>query len=273
MKPLLYFWLSEATIATAATTAATYFFTPSMLPSGRGVVQFDIRLTGTDLTPANITRVRVKAGSTVIIDADCEDSIQAWLQRITTGTFDLADADIAFSLPFYDPRNPDTLQKYTGQFPYFLGAPQIEITLNATPAAGTLGVSAVIVDANRIPMTHYHSFISSRLEVAASSTNARQNVNLPPGAQVKGIVINTTGLDRLQLTLDNDIQGLWTGVSMLVSNRNYNSDVLANPTCCIIEASGPAGISGNEWLLSTAAGWAGVANEGGIWAVHPVQAA
>lgn len=259
-------WTREATLTKAATTAETLTFTSDMLP-WREVAAFQIRLTGTDDDIDSLTRIRVKAGSHVIWDTD-EVHFEALLQRITPGHTDYVAADTSLTIPFFDPRVPG-LAKFTGQFPWQLGEPSVEIVTDATGGVGTVGISALLVKG--IPMTHYHSFLAKRMEVAASSTNA--GVAFSSGGGMKGFTINTTGLDRIIMTLPGlGVVVMGIGTSLIECERIENSDVRTNPLAYLFDREVPAPI-GSELVLATGAGFVGAANELGLWAKHDLEAA
>ena len=90
---------------------------------------------------------------------------------------------------------------------------------------------------------------------------------------MKAITINTTGLTSARVLL-NGVQILMLSGALLTQAQMVeNSDVDVDPLAIVFEDPLPAPSGNSGVYLTTAAAWAGVANEIGVYAIVPLAAA
>lgn len=260
---------SGKTLAASSVTS----FTGNDLPSA-GVVAFHFVMNGSGNTLANISRVRVKADSRLIVDIS-QAHLRKWLERFSQNGFALPTTYARFTLPFNLMDIVDDDLADICQFPR--GAvPTVEITTGASAGAGT--VYAGWTQTDQAP-EFYSTLIGSAMNIGASITNA----NYPIASQeaIRGVVLDTTGLKRLKLELNGFAYHQLTGVDYQASVTTGDMTLAASDVEDGAGSSGGVTITSQAALrvpmiqassgasrleMDTASGWS-AANELTLWGI------
>lgn len=252
---------------TAASTPVQW--TGNDIPAN-GVVAYHVELTGAGMTFGDITRIRVKSQGVTIIDLD-NAHFTSFFQRYSKSNRALVAGDTFFTIPLWLPENEaegdekgaDECQMPRG------GAPTVELQIGAGGAAGTALIGYTVSD--RAPKW-FPIIVGNALQVVASTASARYPLYEPGG--VKGFSINTTGLDRVKLVLGGVQKYHSDGVLAQAVQDDRNLATGLNPIWLDVGGRDLSGLmsapQGSSYIeLATAAGWAGAANESGMYALRP----
>ena len=255
----------------AATTTQTITF-PANEIEGAGVVGYDILFQGgADI--ADVERIRVFASGDLILDMS-PAQLRTWIEGThRTGTVQ-PTTDTRLHIPLYMPDLVTRDERDGCQFP--LGAqPQVEIDLLNTVPAGTAIIGWTKTDV--APM-YASRLYSSVLNFSASQVNARYA--LQDGGVIKGIIINTVGVDRARLVLSDrevfrvpgpQFNGLTFGNDILALRMNESPVTLTDPFFVPVSFGIPAAVGSSYLELDTGAAWAGVSNEIVVWSCIQLQ--
>lgn len=266
---------NPSTKATAASGTVT--FTSSDFDAA-GLVAALFLFTGAGMTVGDLTRIRVKNAGITTHDMSLAQ-FQAWYQ-LYYGIAPVA-ADTAFILPFYLPTDrlhgEPGVDQAVGELlrgstdeqdicQILRGSnPSIELVIGAGGAAGT--VQMAWIKSTAIPR-FYPVHLGNVLAIAASSANAHYSITEP--GLIKGYTLPTTGLTRGKLTLGGIDRSNIEGVTLMAeSQQQRNAQVVTDPIAVDIGGATNAPQGSSYFELETAAGWAGAANEGSIFALRP----
>lgn len=253
-----------------ATTVQTITF-PANEIEGAGVIGYDVLFQGgADI--ADIDRVRVFASGDLILDMS-QTQLRTWIEAThRTGTVQ-ATTDTRFHIPLYMPDMVTRDERDSCQFP--LGAqPQVEIDFLNTVPAGTAIIGWTKTDQQPMFASRLYSAV---LNFSASQTNARYA--LQDGGIIRGIIINTAGVDRARLVLSDrevfripgpQFNGLTFGNMILATRMNESPISLTDPFFVPISFGIPASVGSSYLELDTGAGWDGVSNEIVVWSFVPL---
>jgi hypothetical protein len=253
----------------AALTAETITFTASDIQSD-DVVSYQIAMTGTDGTLANnATRIRMKASGSPIWDIDTAH-YRAFTQRMYGNRLAVATTATSFTLPLFnlDDIGEAAYGRYNAGFPKG-SAVTLELVTNATAAVGTVQCGWT---ANRRSPQFWTSYLGSQMNIAASTTNGRYPIT--QGGFIRGFSINTTGLTRVRLVLSGE-EVVNLPVANFINAETPDSDTaatLSNPYFIVLDEPRAAALGTSFVEIDTGAGWAGVANELGLYAITPQRA-
>ena len=251
---------NAATKVTAA--SATVVFTAADFDAA-GVVKLVFLFTGAGMTVGDITRIRVKNSGITSHDFSLAQ-YQAWYQRYY-GIAPVA-ADTVFELPFHLPPDDvggnidamDICQMLRGS------SPAIELVIGAGGAAGTVQMGWV---KSTVEPKLYPVLLGSTMQIGASQFSA--HFPLSEGGAIKGVVIPITGLTRFQVTLGNQKRKNVEGTLMFGElEQQRNAQVVTDPLAADMGGPQAAPAGSSFFELDTAAGWAGAANEGAIYALR-----
>jgi len=241
--------------AIAPGVAQTVTWNSSDIP-GTGVSAYHIDFTGAGNDFANVTRIRIKAAGQTIWDLD-PTHLQAMTQRFGRSNLAPAGADTSFILPLFKADFGDNEgMKFLGGFPRGL-APTLEIDLDAAVAAGNAFCGWSQSDQ---PFAFYSKSIGSQTNIAAGVVNGR--VPLTQDGLIRGISINTVGLNRLKIQMSGVQLLNLSGAQLLAYQRLENTAVVVDPMFFPIEFPFAA-IGGDSYFeLDTQGGvWVGPNNE------------
>lgn len=182
---------SSATKATAA-AAQTIVFPPSEIDAA-GVVAFHVAMSVAGNAVSDITRVRVKANGTTIIDVS---AAYLWAYQLRFHGRQDAAAAHGFTIPLYigDARSDDEADAC--QF-----MPGASATVEVDTGAGAV-VGAMMLGWTKttVPAQYYPTLISQPMNVAASSVNARVGLGAPGFVQGIGLMNTTLAQARIVLS-------------------------------------------------------------------------
>lgn len=254
---------NQSTKVTAASTTVT--FTATDIP-GDGVIAYLLDFTGAGMTAGDLSRIRLKAGGNQIWDVDF-NHYSAWYERYSFSNRAPAAADTSMTIPLYLPGLRSEEDADRCQFPKG-AAPSIELVIGAGGAAGT--VTAHWVRSTVAPQ-FYPVFLGNVLNWAASTNNNRYP--LTEGGAIKAVSLNTTGLTRGRLEIAGTKRFEASGIGLIESQRFDSPATLSNPIVWDVAGPGLGGgqvaTPGNSAIYGdVGAGWAGVANEGAIYAIR-----
>jgi hypothetical protein len=241
--------------------AQTITFTGTDMPSS-GVVAYHIYFTGGAANQlGNLTRCRVKANSQTIYDFNPATHFRTFIERISRANYAPASTVVRFTIPFYlpDAKGDD---RYVSQFPRN-AIPTIELVTNASFITGTALVGWQRTD---MKPALFPKLLGITLNAAASLTNYTYPISTD--GEVRGFSINTTGLNRAKLVLDDVVRWQYDGTFALEGNQLENPQTITDPLFNKLHGTQPAPPGRSYWNLDTAGGWAGVANESVLWTFH-----
>lgn len=253
--------------ASSKVTAAsvTVTFTATEIP-GDGVIAYLLDFTGAGMTIGDLSRIRLKAGGNQIIDVDFAH-YSSWFERYSFGNRAPLAGDTSMTIPLFLPGRRNELEADQCQFPRG-AAPSLELVIGAGGAAGT--VTCHWVRSTVAPL-YYPAFLGQVLNWSASTNNNRYPIT--EGGAVKGVTLNTTGLTRGRLELAGVKRFEASGLGLIESQRCDSPATISNPIAYDVAGpdlgGGQVATPGNSALYGDlAAGWTGVANEAGIYAIR-----
>jgi len=240
--------------------SATITFTGTDMP-GSGVVAYHLYFTGAGNTFANITRIRVKANSQTIWDFT-PAAYRTFIERISRANFAYSSSAASFTIPFYlpDAKGDD---RYVSQFPAN-AIPAIEVVFNGSAGAGTALVGWTRCD---LKPTLFPKFLGYVLNVGATITN--QTIPFSNDGEVRGYALNTTGLARAKLVLDDVVRHQVDGTFVVEDQQLENPITISNPLFHKLHGTQPAPPGRSYLNIDTGGSWAGAGNEAFFWSFHP----
>lgn len=256
--------------AITVTAAQVVQFTGNDLPS-QGVVAFHFTTSGANNTFANIcTRVRVKADNVLITDVG-PTHLRKWGERFTQANYAPATTAVRWSLWFNmsDIVDDDLADKC--QFPRGT-VPTVEFTTNANTSAGFIIAEWTQSD---VPAEFYPRLIGQPMNIPASQVQQRFPLSDP--SMLRGIIHESTGVDRWQLRLNGfdweqlagpQYNGLTAGDGILETEQIEDGTTITGTSARRLPMV-PASSGSSEVILSTGAGWGGVGNEVTLWGIWP----
>lgn len=266
---------SSGTTAGTATTADTIIVPSDKFVQKRGIVK--LLIVTTTLQFQHLTQIVVKVGDREVFNMT-PTQFRLYLQRFMpekSGSVYPAAAATSWEIPFYalefdegDPR------RYLQQLEP--GEIQLELTKDATPGASTVQVGWVYDE--DVQAQAYFRVSRRAIGVAASQT--LEDKRFTGEGFLKFWILNTTGLTEGRIYADvspdaekRDYRRLFIGSgTMLAQNqRMEDGSAATNPICQRV--MDPYLRARMMLELTTAAGWAGAANELVMGHLIPVQAA
>ena len=260
----------SASKAIAATTAQTVTFTAADIPSA-GVVAYVVMLEGSANTLADLTRIRLKADGTPIIDVSFAH-FQAFIKRLSHTNEDNTTSEQEFIIPLYVPDAPTEDAQDLSQFPRGMQV-QLELETGASTGAGFAHVG--FIQSNIEPM-FYPTLIGQPMNIAASATQQRFNLSGNRG-QLRGFGIETTGISRMRVVINNhqwvniagDVYRASAGNMMAAWQSLRNVKTLTDPDF-FKTATGQAVVPGASFVeLTTDGTWSGATSELSVHSLIP----
>lgn len=257
-----------------AATVQTITF-PANEIEGSGVIAYSVQLQGVGNDLADIDRIRVTASGEILVDVSI-----AQLRTFTEGNFKTgtvqALTDTFLLIPLYLPDAVDMDTRDACQFP--LGAqPQVEIDFLGTVAAGSCILNWVKSD---VQPRFTSRLYSSQLNIPASVANARYSFQ--DGGVVRGIIMNTVGVDRARLRISDreafyvagpQFSGLTIGSGFRALRMGEQPATVVDPFFIPVSLGLPAAVGSSYLELDTGAAWAGVGNEVVVWSMVQIAQA
>jgi hypothetical protein len=241
--------------------AQTITFTGTDMPSS-GVTAYHIYFTGGAANQVgNLTRIRVKANSQTIWDFNPSSHYRTFIERMSRSNVAIASGATRLTLPFYllDAKGDD---RYTSQFPKN-AIPTIEVVTNASFITGTAVISW---DRTDMKPSLFPKLLGITLNAGASLTNYTYPISTD--GEVRGFSINTTGLNRAKLVLDDVVRWQADGTNILECDQMESPQTITDPLFKKLHGTQPAPPGRSYFNLDTAGGWAGVGNEAMLWTFH-----
>lgn len=267
---------TTGTIATTATTADTVIVPAERITIKRGVVKLLIVTTVVQFQ--HLTQIVVKVGDREVFNmtpAEFRIYMQRFMPEKSAAVYPAATA-VAWEIPFcameFDEGDP---RRYLQQLEP--GDIQVELTKDATPGAGTVQIGWVYEDAAQ-PLAYFR--VTRRTMNVAASLTLEDRLFKGQGT-LKFFILNSTGLTEARIyarlnARDEDAEQLdrifiGSGTMLVQAQRTEDGSAASNPVCYRMHDDGlPARV---KLELTTAAGWAGVANEFVMGHLIPARAA
>ncbi len=269
---------SSKAVTIAATTAQTLVWTAADIPSA-GAVAYIVNFTVANNDIGALTRVKVKADGTPIIDAPI-GHFRAFVQALSKSNEQSLVGGFSFIIPLNIPDAPTRDAQDACQFPPGQQV-SVELTTDNSTAAGNAYLGVIQTN---VPAQFYSTYICQAMGILDNQTQQRFNL---PGSrgEFRGFSLNTVGLEIARLVLNGDewfnLPGpSWanaTAGDMIASayameNPGPGGTPVADPLFMPL-LTGESVVPGASYLeLSTngADTWAGATNELGIHTVIPL---
>ena len=259
----------QPNVGNAPTSGGTATIKASELVQGP-VVFDNIQFTG-QATLGDISRVRVFAGGVPFYNFDMVE-YSTWIQRFSRNNTALDLTSKVLPILFYAPDEKDQLARDSYQSPLNR---YIEIDFGTFSAAVEgMNVASGLTDVQTL---YYPLLLGSAMGIQANQALRAYDPKM--GGFIRGLGINTTGLDRLFWTCSstqilNGLNGVGFLNAELAETPVYGqtgkstdfSVMKINPWYDLSSAD-------NSLQLQTGGGWAGVSNELFIYAINPVAKA
>ena len=250
--------------------AQTITFSSSEIDS-TGVIDYFCSMQPAGNTVATIDRVRLRAGSQVLIELT-QAQLLAFQQAYSKANYFDATTSNSFVIPLnlLDAPTPDTQDLC--QFPPGTEA-QLEIVFLATVVAGTIIVGWTISD---VKPRFFPRAYTRTGNIPASTRNAP--FSFSDSGTVRGIGFDTRGIDRAELTVSGVPAFLCPGGSfqgLVYGNMLNEKDALQflQPVAALnyafhaVETNIPAANGSSNLILDTQATWPGAASEIALYVV------
>lgn len=254
----------------AAAVAQTITFSSSEIDS-TGVVQYMCAMQPAGNTVATIDRVRLRAGSQVLIELT-QAQLLAFQTAYSKANFFDATTSNAFIIPLnlMDAPTPDAADAC--QFPPGSEA-QLEIVFLATVVAGTIIVGWTLSD---VKPRFFPRCYTRTGNIPVSTRNAP--FSFSDSGIIRGIGFDIRGLDRVELTVSGQASFLMPGAAfqgLVYGNMLDEKDVLnfglgttaLNYRFHNVENNLPAANGSSNLILDTQAAWPGTTSEIALYVV------
>ena len=262
---------NSGSIATTATTADTIIIPTERITQKKGIVELIIIMTVVQFQ--HLTRIVVKVNGKEKIDmtpAQYRQYLQRFSKRHSSTAYPAA-TDTSWSIVFYATElDEGDDRRYRQQLEP--GDVSIELTKNNTPGAGTVAIEwAYSLDD---PLA-FLEISRQGIGIAASAT--REEKTFSQEGNLKGYSLNTVGLTELRFfwNAGGAESPVWdplieaTGAGVIEEQRLDDGSTATDPIARRIPKPVPCRI---KLILTTAAGWAGTANEIVTYRTKPVVA-
>jgi hypothetical protein len=241
--------------------------------AGDGVIAYHIGFVGIGApVRGDLAQFRLRAGSDLIYDCTLVH-FNALMQRLSVAGYMSAATDVWFTIPLFHvdiDENDD--RRYESQFPRGR-VPTIELVMGAGGANHNVQIGwtrCLSVTPKVFP-----SFTEINLNMVAATP--RQTKSITKSGAVRAVTVNTTGVDRAKLKLANETVFELTGEMLIAAQACDNESTGAgtaqavDPICVTIDPPMPAVVAGavSEFELDSNAGWAGIANNIGVFTNSP----